>query len=634
MIIHRIKAKNVLKYNSLELNDLPERGLIAITGPNESGKSTIGETLCFALFGRTFSLDYDDLEKVIHWGETHCSVEIDFTASDGNRYTLDRFLDDSGNHSARLIKLDAAADDEPLARGVEKVADLVYDLIGYEYEEFIESFYLAQREITTPHPHSYAVKTMAGLVTLEYSAAAFREVVEGTQAASDETRQETANLGAQIEVFELDPACLPGLEGERADTSSRLADTNHQLSALDQASIEYQDALPKRESAMKARGTAGFFRFIFLLLALICGGAWVLLSKLPEHQYAVELHNMLSGFLVGWKAEMVSWLLYGAGGFLLLFILFWVRRSSQGRQLTRTAEAGRELSATLDSLETEKLLQAVAEQEAPDEADQEQQNTEEPEPELETKPSVELVDRAARERLSQRVADFQADFAEVREGVGREQNLLRQVISSYQERLAQLDGAISQEQSRIEKVEALNAIQSDLLEKNEERQHYIDQCGLAGELLQGTMREVSFQFNHKIRGLVSKTLPLFTENRYEHLQIDEDLTVRAFSSEKRDFMDLEEISSGTQRQIMLAVRLALSQELVGRTVKANQFLFLDEPFAFFDQARTRNSLTVLPTLSEQLNQIWIIGQEFPQDLQFDQHIKCDREYRSIPSMKS
>jgi exonuclease SbcC len=147
------------------------------------------------------------------------------------------------------------------------------------------------------------------------------------------------------------------------------------------------------------------------------------------------------------------------------------------------------------------------------------------------------------------------------------------------------------------------------------------------------MREISHQFNYKIRDLVSKTLPLFTDNRYEHLQIDEDLTVRAFSSEKRDFMDLEEISSGTQRQIMLAVRLALSQELVGRTVKASQFLFLDEPFAFFDQARTRSSLSVLPSLSEQLNQIWIIGQEFPADVPFDRHIVCSREYRSLPSVE-
>jgi exonuclease SbcC len=154
-------------------------------------------------------------------------------------------------------------------------------------------------------------------------------------------------------------------------------------------------------------------------------------------------------------------------------------------------------------------------------------------------------------------------------------------------------------------------------------------CDIADGLIQGATREVSYQFNRKLRGLVSRTLPLFTENRYEHLQIDEDLGVRAFSSEKRDFMDLDEISSGTQRQIMLAVRLALSQELVGRTVNGSQFLFLDEPFAFFDEKRTRSALTVLPTLSDELNQIWIIGQSFSEDLRFELHIKCDRDKESI-----
>ena len=43
-------------------------------------------------------------------------------------------------------------------------------------------------------------------------------------------------------------------------------------------------------------------------------------------------------------------------------------------------------------------------------------------------------------------------------------------------------------------------------------------------------------------------LPLFTDGRYEHLQIDDGLKVRVFSNDKRDFMDLEEVSSGTQRR--------------------------------------------------------------------------------------
>ena len=48
MIIHSINAKNVLKYETLDLQNLPEEGVIAISGFNESGKSTIGETICFA----------------------------------------------------------------------------------------------------------------------------------------------------------------------------------------------------------------------------------------------------------------------------------------------------------------------------------------------------------------------------------------------------------------------------------------------------------------------------------------------------------------------------------------------------------------------------------------------------------
>ena len=67
MIISDISAANILKYAELELHDLPEKGIIAIEGPNESGKSTIGEIICFALFGQTFSLGRDSLEKLIRW---------------------------------------------------------------------------------------------------------------------------------------------------------------------------------------------------------------------------------------------------------------------------------------------------------------------------------------------------------------------------------------------------------------------------------------------------------------------------------------------------------------------------------------------------------------------------------------
>ena len=63
MIITSVHAKNVLRYAELKLANLPRRGVIGISGANESGKTTIAEILCLALFGRTFSHAEDDFPK-------------------------------------------------------------------------------------------------------------------------------------------------------------------------------------------------------------------------------------------------------------------------------------------------------------------------------------------------------------------------------------------------------------------------------------------------------------------------------------------------------------------------------------------------------------------------------------------
>ncbi len=624
MIIHRILAKNVLKYSSLKLENLPENGLIGITGPNESGKSTIGETVCFALFGRSLSLGDDDLEKIILWGETHCSVELDFTASDRKRYHLERFLDDAGNHSAMLSTLEDITGGEPLARGVDAVAVKLYDLIGYEFDEFIESFYLAQREITTPHPHSYVVKTMAGVVTLEYCAAANQEDIAEAESVIEETDREISDLNEQIDEIGIDPGYLHLLEDERAQLNRQIGDHDRQVETIDEASNAYQDALPVRKAALGGRRRAAFLRFIMLILTLATAGLWGLLVRMPEHEFSIKASDWLAGHVPQWQVEM---LLIAVAVLAALFIFFWIRRGVFNRRAASLETVAQTLVTELDGLENP--VEVTQESDSPEAADEtEAETTGDTDDEPQSIVTV-VVDKVARERLAQRVAGFMADAPEVRDGVGNEQNLLRHAIDKAQERVGELDEAIRQEQNRINKADGLITISDSLKNKAAEQMQQIATCELAGELIQGAIHEVSNKFNIKLKSLVSKMLPLFTEHRYEHLQIADDLSVRAFSSEKRDFMDLDEISSGTQRQIMLAVRLALSQELIKRTVDAEQFLFLDEPFAFFDQRRTRSSLTVLPTLSEELTQIWIIGQEFPDDVHFDLHIECDREMNSI-----
>ncbi|MGE5154897.1 MAG: hypothetical protein ACM3ST_12895 [Bdellovibrio bacteriovorus] len=95
-------------------------------------------------------------------------------------------------------------------------------------------------------------------------------------------------------------------------------------------------------------------------------------------------------------------------------------------------------------------------------------------------------------------------------------------------------------------------------------------------------------------------------------------------------MDLDEISSGTQRQIMLAVRMALSQKLLNSVIQGPQMLFLDEPFAFFDETRTASALAILPQVSRDFTQIWVTSQTFPPDSRFDLVIACNARESHSP----
>jgi exonuclease SbcC len=213
----------------------------------------------------------------------------------------------------------------------------------------------------------------------------------------------------------------------------------------------------------------------------------------------------------------------------------------------------------------------------------------------------------------------------------RELSWLGYVADQLSAQMEDLSGEVDEEQNRLQEAFNLSDVLNGLTDKREEVEERIEDRRRALELLDGAVAQLSNNFNRDVKDLVGRMLPLFTDGSYEHLQIDQDLKVRVFSSEKRDFMDLEEVSSGTQRQIMLALRLALSKKLLSRTVKGKQFAFLDEPFAFFDDGRTRKALQSLTDLGDDISQVWIVAQDFPDkcEVKFDTKINCDRDSNTL-----
>jgi len=607
MIITRLSARNVLKYAKLELSDVPSEGIIGIQGPNEAGKSSIGETICLALFGRTFSLSPNEIRKVVRWGADQCSVTLGFRIG-GDEYEIARFLDDEGHHSARLGR---PGEEEPVARGVEGVEEAVRRLLGYGFGEFIESFYLAQREISTPHPHSQAVKVMAGVAPLEKAAQEFEDDVELVVDEIDVLEGDRAKVAAEYDALGLEPGYVDRLRNEQQslrDTAERLST---QVGELESNASDYQDLLPRMARAQSSRGSASFFRYLFLLVALVAAGVWGYLASTPNAELSPGLLGWLNQSLPGWESK-ISWLLYGAGAAGLIWVLFWTRLASVNTQIQQLLQESGEIADRFEH--THEVLSSMGSTgEASTAAVGEEADAGGP-----------LTDDEAAEVRVQ-MAEMSASAAEVLDVATRDGAWARARIEGLRAEVDALEGQIEEENERLRKGANLKEEVGIWEEQIERRRQHVKLRKNAMDLLERSTRHISQRFNRRLKELVGDTLPLFTDGRYEHLQIDENLAVRVFSRDKHDFMDLDEISSGTQRQIMLAVRLALSEELADKTAEGDQMLILDEPFAFFDDERTRNALSVLPKFSDSINQIWVIGQKFPPDWSFAMEIRCSRD---------
>lgn len=622
MIITRLKANNILKYEKLDLA-IPERGLIAISGQNESGKSSIGEAVCFAMFGRTFSIPPQELQKVVRWGENHCAVSLYFKI-DSQAYELSRFLDRDGNHSAKLSLEEA---EEPVARGVGPVAERLVELLGFGYDEFVESFYLAQREITTPHPHSHAVKIMAGIAPLEVVSGEIESEIEERRDLLEEVQAECDAVEHEIEELGIEEGHLENLEKDRAEALEQGGRVVALQEEMGQRLDTYCDNTRQIYRAGSARSRASFLRFIMLLLAVAAGVGWWLLSQGDGIPAAAQLRELLDQRLPQWQEKVqIIWIAYAGGGFALLFLFAWMRVGALSSRIRRLREEAGRLAETLEaSREIEIEYEPEIEQ---------------PEPVISSETSEEVGDEiedVAVEALPQRpdrgeldmilpsVVTADATARQVRDYAEREIAWLAHIGELLGAESLQLEEAIHEEQGRLHEAEKLQDVMAGMLQQRNDVNGRIVLRRKSLELLHGAIAHLSNNFNRDIKDLVARILPLFTDGRYEHLQIDQDLRVRVFSSDKRDFMALEEVSSGTQRQIMLALRLALSQKLLSRAVKGKQFAFLDEPFAFFDDERTRKALTALANLGQNVCQVWIVAQTFPEGaMQFDTILECER----------
>ncbi|MEE9326748.1 MAG: AAA family ATPase [Cocleimonas sp.] len=621
MLINSLQAINFRKYHRLEVDDIPQKGVITVAGLNESGKTSIGEAICFVLFGRTFFLDDNNLHKIVCWGRDSAEVTLNFTSAQGDSYRLWRSINRQGEMRISLQqnsdkKLKDA--NKPI-KDTEKVTLAISKLLSFDYDAFANSFYLAQRELTSPDPQSDTIKQMAGI-------GSYAEMSNDFDLASKTNKEKITGLLPQrdkakvgLDAIKLDETWLPEMVDAETTLGTEQQSRESLIQQLDENNQSYRENKKSYGFSRTVRGIFGFLSALLIPVTVILCLWWAAQQFYPE-----ALGNLIESFLGSENKEKFSqhfdtWILPSAILSLIALVISFLFNKqakqnisileSEASSYSQTMDEGhRHVTTPIESLLPERVVQKMYEKVGGSDST------------LQVIPPREHFNNL--DQLVEDTPNFNADPEEVSAAIGRLTSSLKKQDGEIEDLNKGLIKDISVEKVRSDEAGAFRSTIKDLQRTIDKNQYSIDTQTIAVGMLQRAANDSVQLFNDNIAKTSANTLPKFTEGRYSKIRIADDFSVQVYSDEKSGYMDFDEISSGTQRQVMLALRMAMSEELAKNTGNDKQFIFLDEPFAFFDQTRTRSTLEALPDVSKVITQIWVVAQEFPADVKVNKAIVC------------
>lgn len=229
MLVVAIRGENFMKFGHIALEDIPTRGVIGVEGRNEGGKSTVGELLQFAFFGKTTSTRDTSVLDLIRWDQDQCAVEVDFEVEGEGRLRVWREVDRYGTNYARLLKIDAGAGSSmsrfatgntgaagtEIASGTMQVHRALDRMLRFSYDDFINSFYLEEQDFPrSPEQMREYLDRIAGVeVVLRATDEVDREIV-GLEEEFSNLQSSIKRNTLQIEKYLPNVARIP--ESEKA----------------------------------------------------------------------------------------------------------------------------------------------------------------------------------------------------------------------------------------------------------------------------------------------------------------------------------------------------------------------------------------------------------------------------------
>ncbi len=555
------------------------KGLNIISGPNESGKSTIVDCLVKLLFVKPGSTAGQSL---LRWGRNTGKAELTFISSDGEEYKLVKEYGENGK--AELWKNGTV-----LTENESRIQKMIYSEVGVDDERvFRNIFCLDQGEMVRITGEGARIKEIIiGLIS------GSRERITSKQAITA-LEEELKNINGRSRSPDINMqrgaiGCLEEENRVLRDNLSKVVEleetrrvlnkVNKKMKEKNEEINNYREMLEGNKKYRSLRESKTEEAAKRLELHRKVSEVVRIKDNLKENEKAVNklIYRINPVFLITGAALFVfgsalfsaGRIIEGVAGWAWGIILILMFMLSPKRRFKQRKEV---LLAKLEVLAGEERDEKLEE----DEQEQMQKvfNIEKLIREIE-KYNINPTQRLGYEKLLEKMNAEYESLLNERKSMEADERVFQTVVNTGK---AETVDSISWAEQRIEAYrKRANA------------------CGIAVELLKEASGETREKLIPELRTETENLIKNITGGKYSHIEIgNKNFDIKVSSVEKEGLVSTGELSMGTGDQLYFAFRMVLS-----RIISHNKHvpIVLDDPFVYFDETRREKALALLGKLS-------------------------------------
>jgi len=577
VIFKKLTMNNIRRFQSKVVDF--DKGINVISGPNESGKSTIVECLVKLFFVKPGS---KAAMQLIMWGKASANAELEYIGEDASEYKLAKEFGDGGK--AVLWK-----DGHILTENENRIQNTVLAELGVDDERVFKNiFCLDQGEMLRISGEGN--KTKEKLMSL----------VSGSQErftsqhALEVIEDEMKNIGGRSRSpdISLQRGTIGCLEAERLklreafDVAVKLEETIKKLDESDKKNTRKNEEIKKYAEALEgAEKYSGFkdkkqeysvqqveLRRKLNEIVRASDRLKEVENRAKKILFMLNSAFLLAGlvlFIAGAALIYSQKTLEGISGWITGAVLIIVFVLSPAHGLKREKEV---LAAKLNGLTGGKTIE-----------------------ELEAKEQQYLQSVYNIERLMEELKKYDLQpvqllgYRKLMEKAGTEYEVLLDEKKSIEADIRLFRSIVSAD--TIELMEELSWID----ERIESFRRRFEACRLAAECMKEAINQTNEMLVPELKTEAEEVVSKITAGKYNRVDIDKkDFKITVFSLEKGDFIVPEELSMGVVDQVYFSLRLVLSR-IIARNRRVP--IILDDPFSYFDDLRKENAMQILRELS-------------------------------------